>query len=135
MIIANSRPFAGGFQLELVYPDNQPSQFAQVASEAEGLRLVYIHRRQYVTPNLIGGLKQRMYALQSKNERRVTVEAARLSVLLGVHSQASIKGICRLVAEHRKAIESVAPSERSDFYGHYERVILPIITYCENYQE
>ena len=133
MIIANAKPFDGGLQLELKYPNNQPSQFAQVSTIAEGERLLNYHNRKFISDKLCSWLRQRTKAGVILRQK-LTVETAQLQVLLALNRNSSLDGLCRIVSTHRFEFERLAPPITSaQCHPYYVGTIVPILNFCDQF--
>lgn len=123
MIQAEATQFPGFLRLEIIHPEQNEPVIKQVATEAEGLRLIYFMNRNYMLKKLRSWLKQRQFGHDPKR----SIEAAKLLVLLGYYNQLSFPALCRVISKHRKAIEDIAPRESTRFYNHYVNTIVPLL--------
>lgn len=98
--------------------------------ESLGWQEIYLLNKNRVSVTLCSWLKQRMFGLKEYSPVR-SQEASRLLVLMNYHHQFHYFKMCKLVADNRAAIESIAPKPSSQQYNYYKNTILEILAECE----
>lgn len=131
MVHAIATPYPTFYQLEIIYPDGRPSEYARVQSIETGEELVRYKCQNYLFEKLNLWLKQRRFANEVANTSRI--EVAKLSVVLPGYERAHLTGFCEFVAKHEVMFHAIAPKFSSGHYNHYLNTITPILHYCKRY--
>jgi hypothetical protein len=135
MITAYATVYPRFMQLEIIRPDNNQVQFKNVDDINEAQRLVYFLTRRYILEKLRGWLKQRREALRNTGSGQKFADASKLLVLLNYYDHAALLGLCHFISLHINMFEAIAPVETSRQFGHFEKIINPILSYCRKMDE
>jgi hypothetical protein len=136
MIQINGTHRANVLVLEIVYPGEKKVDFKSIAGESKEGReqqaseFVCAINKNYISEKICRWLKQRMFQIPDNDVVR-SQQAAKLLVLVNYYNQFNYFKLCKLIAENRAAIESVAPGMKSQYYNYYKTVIVGILKHCE----
>lgn len=102
-----------------------------VQNEEEVKRRVYFKNRLYIYEKMTGWVKQRKYSAPSNGHQLPT----NLLAWLSNYQNASFFQLCDFLKAKRKEFEAIAPGEKSRFYNHYIKVIVPILDFAESEED
>lgn len=112
------------------------NEFFQVANPEEAKRKMYFENRKYVVVTLAAWLKQRRHTLNCHvpvDQSTITKIDNMISWMYDIEKR-SFTYICTTIRNKRLDLESIAPSEKSRFHGHYIKTIVPILDFCSKYE-
>jgi hypothetical protein len=131
MITAHSFGEPGAILVELIFPNNQPTQYGTVSTPGEVQRLKYFHKRKYIIEKLQRWLRQRKMALLFSPDASKINDVVKLQGLLAYYEQASLATVCKSVSIHSDLYKSLAPGNSSKLFNYYANFILPILFFCD----
>lgn len=124
MIIAHLTPANNCYTAQFVNAFGQQIAVEKVNDTAEAKRRMYFHNRKYIVETLMHYLNQRYHALAYS---QICVN---LTQLVTEHQYASFYSLCKAIARNTENFSAIKPKEKSKYYNHYCKHILPIINYC-----
>lgn len=114
------------------------NEFFPVANPEEAKRKMYFQNRKYVVTTLAAWLKQRKHTLNYRtahptDQSTITKMENMISWMYDMEKR-SFTYICTTIRNKRLDLESIAPREKSRFYDHYIKTIVPILDFCSKYE-
>jgi hypothetical protein len=120
-----------GIMVRFALPNEslQKKPFIQASSSSDVERQQIFLVRNYIVEKLSSWLRQRSHAVPA-----YAATAASLLNWLEQYQKTNLTNIVSFVNRHQNAFYSLAPTDRSKCYNHFQSTIVQIIDYCKENQ-